>query len=306
MGHDYRFTTELSSFGVETVRALRKSAPLRMTFASALTVSFVKNIDQAATANRFSKRAARDVEFRSGDLPPGTELFRGLNRADVDLILSAARPRRFTPKANITHQGEPADCFHLLWKGRARTFFETPDGRKMIQIWITPGHIVGGAALIYRPSVYLVSSEAVRDSVVLAWDGETFRSLARRAPLLWENALFIAANYISWYVLALAALSSQDASERLTHVLLSHVASIGERVPGGIELSVTNEEVASSANVTPFTASRVLSKWQKAGLIKKARGRILVPSPKELFLQVSLAIGASSDENAELQNSLVR
>ena len=45
-------------------------------------------------------------------------------------------------------------------------------------IWITPGHSFGGAALSTRPSPYLLSTETVRDSVVLAWDGG--KPIARR------------------------------------------------------------------------------------------------------------------------------
>lgn len=259
-----------------------------------------------AITNTFSRELTGNTRFRACNVPPGSEVFRGLKADEVDLILSAARPRRFAAKSAITHQGEPADLFHLLWKGRARTFFETPNGRKIIQIWITHGHILGGAALVSRPSVYLVSTEAVRDSLVLVWDGATIRSLARRVPLLWENALFIAANYISWYVLALAALTSQNAREKLAHVLLSHVSSIGEKVPGGIAVDVTNEEVASSATVTPYTTSRILSEWQKLGFIKKTRGKILVRSPEELFLQASLAMGAKLDGTLRPRASLVR
>ena len=47
---------------------------------------------------------------------------------------------------------------------------------------------------------------------------------------------------------------------------------------GGVELDVTNEELASAANITPFTASRLLSKWRRSGVIAKRRGKILIPS----------------------------
>jgi len=87
------------------------------------------------------------LEFRAVDIRPDIELLRGLNRQEVDLILAAARARRFSVKSVMTYQGEPADHLLLLWKGRARYFFETPDGKKLILIWITPGHAFGGAAL---------------------------------------------------------------------------------------------------------------------------------------------------------------
>jgi CRP-like cAMP-binding protein len=226
------------------------------------------------------------LEFRAADVPHGTDLLKDLNPAEVRLILEAARTRRFSAKSVITLQGEPADHLLLLWKGRARCFFETPNGKRHIQIWMTPGHIFGGAALVSRPSIYLVSTEAVQDSVVLVWDGQTIRALARRFPRVLENAISIAANYISWYVVALAALTSQTARERLAGVLLGFVSSIGQRVAGGIELDLTNEELADSASITPYTTSRILSEWQKVGAIQKRRGKIVLASPEKFFLRV--------------------
>ena len=225
-------------------------------------------------------------EFRAVDVPKGTELLSGLRPQEVHSLLAAGRTRRFSAKSVITHQGEPADNLLLLWKGRARCFYETADGKKLIHIWMTPGHIFGGAALVSRPSIYLVSTEAVQDSVVLVWDGGTIRTLARRYPRIMENALSIAANYISWYVVALAALTSQTARERLAGVLLGYVSSIGQKVAGGFELELTNEEVADSASITPYTTSRILSEWQKAGAIQKRRGKILLASPERFFLRV--------------------
>jgi CRP-like cAMP-binding protein len=227
-----------------------------------------------------------ELQFRAVDLPRGTELLRDIDPEKIRLILGAARTRRFPAKSVITHQGEPANHLLLLWKGRARCFFETPNGKKLIHIWMTPGHIIGGAALLSRPSVYLVSTEAVRDSVVLVWDDRTIRALARRFPQVLENALYIAANYVSWYVVALASLTSQTARERLAGVLLGYVSSIGQKAATGIELDLTNEELANSANITPYTTSRILSEWQKVGAIRKRRGKIFLASPERFFLRV--------------------
>ena len=218
--------------------------------------------------------------------PSSIELLRGLGRRETDLILAAAKRRRFHAKSVMTYQGEPADHVLLLWKGRARYFFETPNGKKLILMWITPGNIFGGAALVSRPSTYIVSTETVQDSVVLIWDGPTIRALARRFTQLFKNALFLAADYISWYVAAHAALTSKTAQERLAHILLELAPSIGQKVAGGIELDVTNEELANSANITPYTTSRMVSEWQKSGAIRKHRGKILLRSPERFFLRV--------------------
>jgi hypothetical protein len=65
------------------------------------------------------------LESRPVHTPSSIELLRGLGRKETDLILAAAKRRRFHAKSVMTYQGEPADHLLLLWKGRARYFFES-------------------------------------------------------------------------------------------------------------------------------------------------------------------------------------
>ena len=236
--------------------------------------------------------------FRAVDAPPHVGLFNSLRRQEIDLILAAGRARRYPAKSVMTYQGEPADRLLMLWKGRARYFFDTPNEKKLIMIWIPPGHFFGGAALVPRPSTYLLSTETVRDSLVLVWDGPTIRDLAHRFPQLLENAIVCAVEHLSWYVAAHAALCSQTARQRLASVLLGYTSSMGQKVPGGIEFDITNEELADAANITPYTTSRILSEWRRTGAIRKQRGRIIVRSPEALFLHVSRSL--ASDRNNSL------
>ena len=162
-----------------------------------------------------SSRSMTVLEFRIGQAPDKIELLAGLQPQEIDLILSAGRLRRFSPKSVMTRQGNSADHLLLLWRGRARYFFETQNGKKLNLRPITPGHVFGGAALVSGHSSYLVSTEAMQNSVVLVWERPTIRALARRFKLLLENALLAALDHFDWYVSAYASLSSQPARERL-------------------------------------------------------------------------------------------
>jgi len=226
------------------------------------------------------------LETRSGQAPDKIELLEGLQPQEIDLILSAGRLRRFSPKSVMTRQGESADHLLLLWGGRARYFFETQNGKKLNLKPITPGRVFGGAALVSNDSSYLLSTEALRESVVLVWERPTIRALARRFKLLLENALLTALDHFDWYVSAYAALSSQPARERLARVLANLAPSIGQKVLGGIELHISNEELANSANITPYTASRLIGEWKRIGALRKQRGKILMRSPERLLLGV--------------------
>jgi CRP-like cAMP-binding protein len=57
---------------------------------------------------------------------------------------------------------------------------------------------------------------------------------------------------------------------------------IGQKVPGGVELDVRNEELANEANISLFTASRLLSAWQREGILVKRRGKVLLHLPYRL------------------------
>jgi CRP/FNR family transcriptional regulator, nitrogen oxide reductase regulator len=215
---------------------------------------------------------------------PRSKFLEGFSPLDLKVILSAARLRHFTSNSVIANQGSPADHMFLVTKGRARFFINTQEGKKIILHWLRPGEIFGGAALISTPSCYLVSTETLKDSSMFVWDHATLRNLAIRSPRLVENAMLIGYDYLGWYAAAHVALVSHTARERLAGVLTCLAQGIGEKVSGGFEFEATNEELAGAANVTAFTASRMLSLWQNNGAILKRRGKVLLRSPERLLL----------------------
>jgi CRP-like cAMP-binding protein len=221
-------------------------------------------------------------------VPTGQKLrfLDGLRPREIETIRAAATERRFLANSVITNQGNPADYLFLLTTGRARYFYLTPEGQRILLLWLTPGEIIGGAALFTRTSPYLLSCEAVKDSTVLVWDRATIRSLAARYPRLMENALLLASDYLAWYLADHVALTCHSARQRLAQVLVCLAGVIGQKVPGGVEFDVTNEDLASAANITPFTASRLLSEWQRNRAVIKRRGKIVLRSPERLLLNV--------------------
>jgi CRP/FNR family transcriptional regulator, nitrogen oxide reductase regulator len=211
-------------------------------------------------------------------------LFEGLAQPDLKIILGAASRRHCVANSVVANQGHPADHLFVLTKGRARFFIHSQEGKKIILLWLTPGEIFGGTALLSTPSCYLVSTETLKDSSVLVWDRTTLRNLVARYPRLLENALLTASDYLSWYVATHVALISHTARERLARLLISLAETIGKKVVDGVEFDATNEELANAANITHFTASRLLSEWRNNGAVIKRRGRILLRSPDRLFL----------------------
>ncbi len=97
-----------------------------------------------------------------------------------------------------------------------------------------------------------------------------------------ENALWTASDYIDWLLAAHVTLSSHTAPQRLAGVLLSLTPLLGRAVPGGVELDVTNEDLASAAHITSFTTSRLLNDWQRHRAVIKRRGKVVLLAPDQL------------------------
>jgi CRP-like cAMP-binding protein len=208
----------------------------------------------------------------------------GLTSSEVASIIKTATRRRFLAHSVMAHEGSSADCLFLMISGRARGFSMTPQGVKVPILWFPPGEIFGGAAFFSRPVQYLVSTEAVTDSTVLQWDRATIRFLVTQYPRLLENALLIAYDYFVRYRALHIAATCQTARQRLAQVLGSLANGMGQKVTGGVELTIRNEELANDANITIFTASRLLSEWQRKGILTKSRGKIVLRSPETLML----------------------
>jgi len=208
----------------------------------------------------------------------------GLASSDRATILAAASQRRVLASSVVANQGEPADYLFLLTKGCARYFYITSEGKKIAFFWLTAGQICGGAALLSEPSNYLVSTEVIKDSYVLVWHRSAIRALAVRFPRLLDNALSIASDYLTWYVATHLGLVCHTARQRLAHVLISRASGIGQKCPGGVHLDITNEQLANAANTTVFTASRLVSEWQRRGAVVKSRGKIILRFPRCLFV----------------------
>ena len=208
----------------------------------------------------------------------------GIGPQELKIILAAARVRKFKANSVIVNQSDPAEYLYLLISGRARYFYTTEDGRKLLLFWLAPGEVVGGTTLLANPSSYLASTETLKDSHFLVWDRATIRGLAARYPRLLENALITASDYLAWYVATHVALTSLSASKRLSGVVICLAELIGQKVPGGLEFDATNEELANAANITQFTASRLLRQWQRSRAVLKRRGKILLCAPEKLLL----------------------
>ena len=120
-----------------------------------LSISVMNSL-KAVNLHNSAPRLGRSPSARTGwrstmlrNLKP--RFLEGLTSHDLKSVLAAAKFREFEANSVITNQERPAERLYLLLSGRARFFFVTEKGHKVILLWIPPGEIFGSAALRRHP-----------------------------------------------------------------------------------------------------------------------------------------------------------
>ena len=216
-------------------------------------------------------------------LPVKSRFLDGSAPREFDEVVAAAASKQLSANSVVMSQGQPANHLFLLAKGRARYFFLTEDGRKLLLHWVLPGEIFGVSTLFAKRASHVLGVEVVEESAVLTWGRTAIRRCVTKYPQLLHNTLPIFADYVSRHVALQEALSQPNGRHRLAQVLVTLARAIGQETQGGSELNVTNAELAAMSNVTVFTTSRLLNEWQRKGVLAKSRRKILLQFPERLL-----------------------
>lgn len=185
---------------------------------------------------------------------------------------------------DVTVTGEAPNYLFLLKVGRTKFYNLSESGTETLLLWKVPGDIIGLVSLLANPPTYMASAKTVSDCEFLVWDHATIRRLAKTYPLLTENGLRLALHYLNVYMNRHVATITKSAESRLAEALLHLATSAGEVQPSGVKIDITNEQLSSLSDVSPFTASRLLSKWERDGKLSKQRGQVTLRAPETLMI----------------------
>jgi CRP-like cAMP-binding protein len=214
-------------------------------------------------------------------MPP----FSRLSRAQIREILDHATSRRYDEGATIFSEGQEADRFFLLLDGFLRVVRSTPDGDQVIVLHISPGQLFGIAPALQRDT-YPASAVTAAESIALSWpvnlwpefsatyEGfatESYKTLGRRLGQIQET---------------LTEMATQAVEKRVASALLRMVNQSGRKSDAGIEIAfpVTRQNISDMTGTTLHTVSRLLSAWERDGVVSSRRKHIVVTDPHALVL----------------------
>ena len=214
-------------------------------------------------------------------LPP----FSKLEKREIRTILDQATSRRYDEGVAIFDEGAPAERFFMLLDGYVRVVRVTPTGEQVTALHIPAGQLLGIAKAIGRET-YPATAMTATESIVLSWptrlwdgfvadyDGfatETYKTVGDRMGEIHNRVMEMA---------------TQQVEQRVANALLRLINQTGRKVSDGIEIDfpITRQDLSELTATTLHTASRLLSAWERQGLVQSKRKRIKVLDPHALVL----------------------
>lgn len=234
-------------------------------------------------------------------------LLKDVPAAIVGALLRRARRRGYSPGEVIIYAGALVDRVHILVRGRTKATLLDRSGMESI-LWVGPGQLLGLTAFVPKPVTSPLGFQAITECETLEWEKAEMLAVGRRCPRLFENAIGLAYAWFSVMASSYQATNSYSVEQRLAYTL----SNLARQYPESkredsyetyVDVIVSNQELASmvGCNSTAFTVSRVLRRWERAGLTEKKGRHVRILSLGKLL---SLCKSSANSETRLLFSAL--
>lgn len=214
-------------------------------------------------------------------LPP----FSCLSREQIGEILDRATPRRYPEGTVVFAEGLPAERFFLLLDGFIRVVRTTPGGEQVIALHIPPGQLFGIAPALGR-DIYPATAVAATESLALGWPAHLWHEFAAKYAGFATDTYKTVGTRLGELQSRVTELATQAVEQRVAAALLRMVNQSGRKTANGIEIAfpVTRADIAEMTGTTLYTVSRLLSAWERDGIVLSARRTVTVTAPHRLVV----------------------
>lgn len=212
------------------------------------------------------------------------ELFRGLPASALDSAAARARVRRLPRELRIFNQGDAGVRAHAVIKGGVRIAQAGSDGAQVVIRFIGPGEMFGTVAL-FTDGRYPADAITLSETLEASWSEAELLELMACYPQIAINVIRIIGKRLQEVQDRVRELATQRAERRVAHALLRLARQAGHGTAGGtaIAFPLRRKDVADISGTTLHTASRILTAWEKSGLLVSHNQHLTIREPAELL-----------------------
>lgn len=211
--------------------------------------------------------------------------FKNLNSEEVDTLCRHKRFMFIKKGEFIIREGSYAKGVYCVKSGHFKLTAQGGGGRETIIRFASPGDLIGYRALLAEDPLS-VSVSAVADAAACFVPKDTLLSfLDNNGPFSLE-LLRQTSHELSETNKLLTSLAQKKVQERLAEVLLMLQAKFGNDDNGSINVDLKRQELAELVGTATESLIRLLSQFEKNGIIFRLGKRFKILDHKQL-LQIS-------------------
>lgn len=227
-------------------------------------------------------------------------LAQSIDATDRARILASAVPCVIDARAVLFQQDDIAREVVLLARGRVRLERARSGVPAVTVLLAQAGDMVDCGSAIPRLR-HTCTATALCECEVLSWPSDRFRELMTLVPTLAANVTAVLGMQAQHFLDRLLERSSESTEQRLARTLLR----IFERLAGAnrsqaVALVLTRRQIAELAGTNLYHASRILSRWNRIGLVTAGRRHVAARDLARLHL-----VARGEPEAGSLQNAIL-
>jgi CRP-like cAMP-binding protein len=184
--------------------------------------------------------------------------------------------------AVLWNAGDPADALTVVVSGRIKIVRHAEAGDVILEIF-GPGEAVGAVA-VYNQIPYPATAIALEPATLLRLPRRDWFDLLERDPGFTRAMLLTMTRLNMALTRRLAAMHGTRVPSRIATLFLSLASRMGRDVPAGVEipLALSRQEIAELVGTTVESAIRVMSRWNREGVLLTERDRFVIPDRERL------------------------
>ncbi len=211
------------------------------------------------------------------------DVLRHATAAEVRALARLGLPRAVEEDGFFFFQDDPAEQVFILLQGQVKLCQITPEGQQVNLRTIAPYQVFGAVGAVRPGATYPACAQALEDSVALAIASADFQRILSANPALMFDLMTMMTDYIREMQERYREMVTEQVEQRIARVVVRLAGQLGRRIPEGIELIFSRQDLAEMAGTTLYTVSRVLSGWEKRGLVLTGRERLVITQPHALM-----------------------
>ncbi|MBW1995448.1 MAG: Crp/Fnr family transcriptional regulator, partial [Deltaproteobacteria bacterium] len=196
-----------------------------------------------------------------GSIPLFRELPDRQRRALASLVVDKPYKRGET----VFSEGDEGSGFYVIISGRVKIFKFSPDGKEQILHIFGPGDPIGEAAM-FAGKPFPANAAALEESRLFFFSRIEFMRLIKQDPTLAMNMLAVLSQRLQRFAALIEHLSLKEVPGRLAAYLL--YLSAQRPAKETLQFDISMKQLSSLLGTIPETLSRIVTRMNKAGLIR--------------------------------------